>query len=167
MGEATWLEDFVRESNRIEGIRRPPKRAEIVVSQDFLALSDHNALSLAWFVAVCQPGARIRDTPGMNVYVGDHVPPPGGPGIRRQLEEICEAANFGRDPHLLHHAYETLHPFTDGNGRSGRILWLWGMKQVGGDEFERVKTLGFLHSWYYQSLSAGPFRPAAEREGDS
>lgn len=169
MGEAPlWLDDFVRESNRIEGIRRAPTHDELWAAAHFLHSPEVGVETLRSFVEVCQPGAMLRDRGGLNVRVGDHLPPPGGPGIRWELESILRAANDGRDPHLLHHAYETLHPFTDSNGRSGRILWLWGMKQVGGAEFERVKSLGFLHCWYYQSLSAGPFRSATSgAEGDT
>lgn len=43
-------------------------------------------------------------------------------------------------------AYETLHPFTDGNGRSGRALWLWAMGGI------HRAPLGFLHHFYYQAL---------------
>ncbi len=44
--------------------------------------------------------------------------------------------------------YELLHPFSVGNGRSGRTLWAWCMLRRGDDPF----TLPFLHRFYYQTL---------------
>lgn len=55
--------------------------------------------------------------------------------------------NSGRDgAYRCHVVYETLHPFTDGNGRSGRAVWLRQMGWI-------VRApLGFLHHFYYQTL---------------
>jgi Fic family protein len=57
----------------------------------------------------------------------------------------------GFSPYQQHHQYESLHPFTDGNGRSGRTIWAWHMMRVGRDPF----ALPFLHRFYYQALEAG------------
>lgn len=54
-----------------------------------------------------------------------------------------------RDPYKIHLLYEDLHPFTDGNGRSGRAIWLWQMERQGGTR------LSFLHWWYYATLAKG------------
>lgn len=139
--------DYVRESNRIEGIKREPTQAEIAEHRRFLALGDPTVADLEHFVSVYQPGATLRDRVGLNVRVGDHRPPPGGPDIRRALERILQDA-LACPAWLTHIRYEKLHPFTDGNGRSGRVLWAWQMtRQVGGF------PLGFLHHFYYQTLS--------------
>ena len=50
-------------------------------------------------------------------------------------------------PYEAHKWFEALHPFTDGNGRTGRIYWLWQMQKMG-----LSTELGFLHTYYYQSL---------------
>lgn len=156
------LRAFVRESNRIEGIVRRPTHAEMVAHEAFLALDTITANDLGRFVAVIAPGKCLRVHQGMDVRVGRHVPPPGGPGILHRLTDLL--ARVGR-PHLgsltafaAHVEYETLHPFMDGNGRSGRALWLWMMH---GDA-----PLGFLHTFYYQSLDASQVRPPALSSSD-
>src|SRR5665648_262527 len=112
---------FVTESNRIEGITRPPTDDEVSTSMKFLELPEVDVEQIRRFVHVCA-GAPLRTRPGMDVRVGDHRPPPGGSAIERAIEAIAQQASTNRaHPYLVHHAYETLHPFMDGNGRSGRI----------------------------------------------
>lgn len=145
------LRAFVRESNAIEGITRRPTDAEVAAHRAFLKEGPTVAAFVA-LVAVLQPNAVLRDRPEVpGVRVADHVAPPSGPLIRAQLEDLVSRAVDGDPPYEVHLAYETLHPFTDGNGRSGRALWLWQMLEDG----DPLWTLGFLHAWYYQSLSGG------------
>jgi hypothetical protein len=146
------LSAFVTESNRIEGITRPPTGQEVDELEQFVVLGRVDRDAMIKLVGVFQPDARLRDQPGLNVRVGTHYPPLGGADIPVSLDGILERTNDGEHPYLVHHAYEALHPFTDGNGRSGRALWLWGMYDRTDTEFDRATLFGFLHSWYYQSL---------------
>lgn len=149
MSEPFSLEDFVRESNRIEGIERDPSKKEIVAHSEFLRHDGITITDLQRFVDLVQPGALLRAGAGMDVSVGQHIPPLGGPQIVDELNAILsDIYKRAPSPYGIHTRYETLHPFMDGNGRSGRILWLWMM---GG--MERV-PLGFLHTFYYQTLGA-------------
>ena len=141
------LNDFVIESNRIEGINRVPLPEEIWAHERFLVLDSIGLVDLEAFVNVVQPGATLRRRLGMNVRVGDHIAPPGGPDIEERLNDLLNTATRDEaDPYKTHLGYERLHPFMDGNGRSGRALWLWMM---GGNA-----PLGFLHQFYYQTLQA-------------
>ena len=141
--------DFVAESNRIEGIHREPTYSEIDEHERFIALDRITVADMEQFVSVYQPDAQLRDKPGLNVRIGNHYPPPGGIDIRHALECILIDADGDRDdPYTTHVRYETLHPFTDGNGRSGRVLWAWQMCN-----HRDGYPLGFLHQFYYQGLS--------------
>lgn len=136
---------FLSESLRIEGIHRAPTDLEINATVDFLALPHLSVEAVIALVAVYAPHAVIRDREGLDVRVGDHIPPPGDPSLPFALGTILMAINERLlSPFQGHCAYETLHPFTDGNGRSGRAIWLWQTRDA---------SLGFLHRFYYQTLA--------------
>jgi len=134
---------FVMESNRIEGIDRNPYPYEVLEHERFLELEQVTVDELVKFVGVYQPDAMLRSNPGISgVRVGGHVAPPSSPEIVSSLECILRI----EDPHEQHCEYETLHPFTDGNGRSGRALWAWNNKRY-------ARNYGFLRGFYYETLS--------------
>jgi Fic family protein len=72
------------------------------------------------------PGTSLKDGAGRTVYL-----PPQEPdeilGLMADLERfINESPGLAVDPLIkmciLHHQFESIHPFYDGNGRTGRIL---------------------------------------------
>lgn len=144
------LIDFVRESNFIEGIVRDPTSEEVEAAERFMRQFEISVSHLSEFQAVVAPGHPLRDQEGMNVQVGAHIAPAGGPNIPRVLAAIVATANRNGDPWKTHVKFEMLHPYMDGNGRTGRMLWAWQMYASGRNPF----GLGFLHRFYYQTLSA-------------
>ena len=72
------------------------------------------------------PGTALKDAGGRTVFT-----PPQDPAqivaLMSDLERfVNEPGLFSADPlvkmALIHHQFETIHPFYDGNGRTGRIL---------------------------------------------
>ncbi|MBL8371851.1 MAG: Fic family protein [Burkholderiaceae bacterium] len=72
------------------------------------------------------PGTALKDGNGQTVYT-----PPQDPAeivaLMRDLERFMNEPDlFAADPlikmALIHHQFESIHPFYDGNGRTGRIL---------------------------------------------
>jgi len=146
------IDAFVTESNKIEGIERDPKESEIHAHERLFAVDSVTIQDLELFVGDVQPGAELRQHKGMDVVIGAHHPPPGGSRVIHLLTTILEEYNEDLClPYDMHIAYELLHPFVDGNGRSGRALWAWHMLKHG--IWPGIR-LGFLHAFYYQTLSA-------------
>ena len=142
------LRNFLAESNRIEGIYHVGDN-EVGAAQDFLDLNRMSIPDLVALVAVVQPGAQLRDRVGLDVTIGNHRPVAGGPRVVDLLEVLLANINAeGISAYRAHLVYEGIHPFMDGNGRSGRLLWLWQMRRDG----LYYPTIGFLHAFYYQTL---------------
>lgn len=157
------LKDFLRDSNLIEGYSFVDPQ-EIEATGEFLRLEQITISDIAVFLSITT-GAHgstglIRSSHGMNVVVGDHRPPKGGPHIVEKLEKHLEKVNavpgLGgrwmsryRSSFKLHCQFESLHPYTDGNGRAGRLIWLWMM---GGEQWLEATWDTFLVAWYKCSL---------------
>lgn len=79
------------------------------------------------------PGTTLSNTQGEIIY----TPPSGEKVIRDKLTNLEKFINENKtiDPlikmALMHYQFEAIHPFSDGNGRTGRILLLLYLKLSG------------------------------------
>lgn len=142
--KASEIEEFLRESNAIEGVYDEQSYEDAVWAWGFLnkqgkdglnpylVMQVHDILMKnpgAWDDPKLLPYYRgvFRDCP---IYIG------GKQGMQhtlipQKIEDWCEDMNA---PHLggnmaftklFHVAYERIHPFADGNGRTGRMFMNW------------------------------------------
>ena len=153
---ADGINGFMQESLAIEGIHREPFSAELFASREFL-LSPMTLASVLKIQAVYAPGMPLREKVGLNVKVGGYLAPPGSPDIRRRLKRLLKAE---LDAYCLHVDFELLHPFMDGNGRTGRIIWAHRMMRDGMNPF----SITFLHRFYYQTLAHAERVPDAAQD---
>ncbi len=113
-----------------------------VMSKAKLTLDDLVAIQA--ILVIGEPGPGIRIKPGTKVVnraTGEviYTPPQDHDQIVELLERLLiffnEAVDGGLDPlvrmALIHYQFEKIHPFYDGNGRTGRILNLLYLVQHG------------------------------------
>lgn len=112
-----------------------------------------------------QNTASIRNTPGTTLSnkKGEviYTPPSGEAIIRKKLTNLEKFINEDQtiDPlikmALLHYQFEAIHPFADGNGRTGRILLLLYLKLSGLLDTPAIYLSEYIiknKTDYYQSL---------------
>lgn len=144
------LMEFAKESNRIEGVTNADDNERMFKKLEaFLKLEKLTVENVCGF----NEWGELRDREGMNVWIGGKMAQSGGNYIRRSLETLLSnISNHGNtsnvDAYNCHLCFERSHPFMDGNGRTGRAIWLWQMVR----QHDCDLSLGFLHKWYYQSL---------------
>lgn len=75
----------------------------------------------------------------IRVRVGNHVAPPPGE-VRSLMSKLLDWWNKYSNnlspilsSAIVHHRFEIIHPFADGNGRTGRMLALWELYRRGFD----------------------------------
>jgi Fic family protein len=100
------------------------RRTGLITAKDLIEIQGELERNNAGFRKL--PGTALKSASGETVYT-----PPQAPGeivaLMGDLERfINDDGCFSADPlikmALVHHQFESIHPFYDGNGRTGRIL---------------------------------------------
>lgn len=144
------LFEFIIESNKIEGITTVPTSYDLAAYNVLLLCPEVSIGDLSDFVYKIQRGSLLRSDEGMDVRVGSHIPPSGGEELIKDLKSLLRDVNKNfATPFKNYIKYESLHPYMDGNGRSGRALWLWQHLTFETLDFIPVS---FLHLFHYETL---------------
>jgi Fic family protein len=101
----------------------------------------HTDLYVELMQIIKQNNSGIRNTPGTFLAGSGgkpvYTPPTGEVVIREKLASLDRFINENEnyDPlvklAMIHYQFEAIHPFTDGNGRTGRIIMLLYLKMTG------------------------------------
>lgn len=121
--------EYFRESNAIEGVHDEKAIDETMDAWNHLKEFDeltHEVVKRAhgYILSNRQPdiAGEYRNA---QVYVGESIPPP--PAIvESEMEKLLEwSPETPLEALEWHIAFEHIHPFADGNGRVGRLIYLW------------------------------------------
>lgn len=132
------MDRHIRESNLIEGIDNPAAdrrarwawkylREQRTITKEVL-LETHRRITYTQL-----PKGESGHYRRVQVYVGNHKPP-GSLLVPILMTEWMEKLLINQnalDPIQMHIEFETIHPFIDGNGRTGRMLLWWHELQIG------------------------------------
>lgn len=138
MSAAVDMMPYIRSSNLIENIdsagedRRSAKAWNWLLDQPVISLPV--LLELHHKITAKQlPKGERGEFRKVQVYVGDHTPPAPLVAKYQATDWLWDMMEHWQDldPKQMHIRFETIHPFIDGNGRTGRLLMWWHEVRLG------------------------------------
>lgn len=147
------LEVFLIESNSIDDILLEITSEDLDVAQAFIRQKHLMSDNIQAIVEHFQPGAVLRNKVGIDACEGNFIPQKGGLPLETAYFKLINTFNSvdlsdTKKVFDLYCEYQILSPFTDCNGRSGRLIWLWCFYWNLGF----LPNLSFLHLFYYYGL---------------
>ncbi|MFP9191210.1 Fic family protein [Natrialbaceae archaeon A-CW1-1] len=129
------IEAYLQESNAIEGVYDESALDASVEAWEYISQQEdltHDVVKTGHRILLEDRQPNIAGTyREIQVYIGDSVPPPPVV-VKSEMERLLNWKPL--DPLEAiewHVAFEQIHPFQDGNGRVGRLLYLWHCESLG------------------------------------
>ena len=125
---------FTSQRTNIDSATKEVLRYREALWQAFQILRKSKQWELDWIVQIFRTITQKNETVrNVQVYIGSaynttYIPPDHGKILDKKLKNWIDYARLGNDVDplikmaILHYQFEAIHPFSDGNGRTGRIL---------------------------------------------
>lgn len=146
------MQKHIHESNLIEGIDDPAEDKRSLKAWGWLEKQDKiDVIVLLTLHRKITMKQLTKDEAGsfrrVQVWVGNHTPP--NPASVPYMVENWLKMFMIDTPQLAHISFERIHPFVDGNGRTGRMLMWWHEMRLG-REPTLIRSNEADRQYYYQ-----------------
>jgi len=152
------MAEHIRQSNLIENIDDPAEDAQSMLAWQFLSeqamISQPALMDLHHLITKNQLGkTESGQYRKVNVSVGGYLAPEPFMAMQLAYNWLYTMLYYWKstDPIEMHVKFEKIHPFVDGNGRTGRML-LWWHQIMQGEEPTMFK---FEERYKYYELFKG------------
>jgi Fic family protein len=128
--------EHITQSNLIENVKNPQEVTQSLTAWDYLILQPiltiERVLETHRLVMKNFPSKGPGKIRSVVVYVGNRICPPPYNVPYLLNDWVTDMRGYvSLDPKAMHVRFEKIHPFLDGNGRTGRMLMWWHEVMLG------------------------------------